>query len=68
MMFWGVGMLLTNSYVFYLKTNLLEIVDKKYLLLHYKFRKYIALFWINLDLYMEDNKVLSQASDEFSIT
>ena len=63
MMFLGVFLLLTNSYVVYLKINLLEGVDKKYLLLHYKFRKDIALFWINLDLYMGDNKVLAHASD-----
>ena len=68
MIFWGIGTLLTNSYVVYLKTNLLERVDKKYLLLHYKFWKDIALFWINPDLYMEDNKVLAQGLDEFSIT
>ena len=64
MMFWGISTLLTNSY----KINLLEGVDKKYLLSHYEFRKDIALFWINPDMYMEDKKVLAQALDGFSFT
>ena len=68
MMFWGIGTLLTNSYVVYLKINLRLGVDKKDLLSHYDFRKDIALYWINPDLYMEDNKQLAQASEEFSIS
>ena len=68
-MFWGIGtLLITNAYVVYLKINLLEGVDKKYLLLHYKFRKDIALFWINSDLYKEDMKVLTEALDEYPIS
>ena len=47
MMFWGIGVLLTNAYVLYKKVLLEEGVDEKNLLSQYDFRKEICLYWIN---------------------
>ena len=58
MMFWAIGTLLTNSYVVYLKINSLHGIRKKELLSHYEYRKDIAMYWINPELYTEKMKLL----------
>ena len=45
-LFWLIGVIITNAYVIYLHVNL-ENGIKKYLLLHHDFRKAVALAWIN---------------------
>ena len=50
MVFWGIGVLLTNAYVLYKKVLLAEDICPKDLLSHYKFRNEVCLYWINLEL------------------
>jgi hypothetical protein len=49
MLFWSVGVLLTNAYKVYLRVNEDEgvVAKKDGLLTHYEFRKAIALYWIH---------------------
>ena len=51
MVFWGIGVLLTNAYVLYKKVLLSEGVRPKDLLSQFKFRTEVALYWINPKLY-----------------
>ena len=59
-MFWSIGVMLTNTYIMYLKVNMYEYgLQRKELLSHHDFRKAIALYWINPDKYeneVEDQK------------
>lgn len=50
-MFWGVGVLLTNSYVMYHRVCDEAGVDKKDRLSHVDFRKNVAMYWLNPDEY-----------------
>ena len=61
-MFWSVGVMLTNAYIMYLKVNMLEYgVQRKYLMSHHDFRKAIALYWINPEEYEKELKVAAQS-------
>ena len=56
-MFWSIGVMLTNSYIMYMKVNMGEYgVAKKDLMTHHKFRKTIALYWINPAEYDQELK------------
>ena len=61
-MFWSLGVMLTNAYIMYVKVNTLEYgVKKKDLMTHHEFRKAIALYWINPEEYQRDLKVANLA-------
>lgn len=45
--FWGLGVMLVNAYIMYVKFNLSCGINKKDLLSHHEFQKQIALSWIN---------------------
>ena len=68
MLFWSVGVLLTNAYNAYLRVNEDEGVTKKSdgLLTHYEFRKSIALYWINPELVEKRNHLLGEVVEENS--
>ena len=68
MLFWSVGVLLTNAYKVYLRVNEDEGVTKKSdgLLTHYEFRKSIALYWINPELVEKRNHLLGEVVEENS--
>ena len=54
-MFWSVGVKLTNAYVMYCKVQIEHFGRKKEeLMTHLKFRETIALYWINPREFMED--------------
>jgi Transposase IS4 len=55
--FWGMGVLLVNAYVSYVKFNLMNGKKKNELLSHYEFRKAIALAWLDPDQYDTKDKV-----------
>ena len=56
-MFWSIGVMLTNAYIMYMKVNMEEYgVAKKYLMTHHDFRKTIALYWINSAEYDQELK------------
>ena len=46
-LFWSVGVMLTNAYIMYIKINVSDGAEKKNLLSHHDFRKAIAFSWIN---------------------
>ena len=46
-LFWLIGVMITNVYVIYLHVNLENRIIIKYLLSHHDFRKAVALAWIN---------------------
>ena len=66
MLFWSVGVLLTNAYKVYLRVTEDEGVTKKSegLMSHYEFRKSIALYWINPELMEEKVNVTLNACSE----
>jgi hypothetical protein len=49
--FWGIGVLLVNSYIVYCKVMQANSIPKKDWLSQYEFRKAIALAWINGEKY-----------------
>jgi Transposase IS4 len=49
--FWGMGVLMVNAYVAYVKYSLQNGKKKSELLSHYEFRKAIALAWLDPDQY-----------------
>ena len=51
LMFWGFGVMLVNCYVMYLAVQLSHGTKKSDLISHHDFRRDIALYWINPDLY-----------------
>lgn len=53
---WGLGVMLTNAYIMYVKVNEGEGVDKKHIMSHHDFRKRIALHWINHEHYPTPSK------------
>lgn len=54
-MFWSIGVILTNAYIMYLKINMLEHgLEKNDLMSHHDFRMAIALYWINPQEYLKD--------------
>ena len=56
-MFWSIGVMLTNAYIMYMKVNMEEYgVAKKDLMTHHDFRKAIALYWINPAEYDQELK------------
>ena len=46
-LFWAIGVMLTNAYIIYITINLKKGKNKKDLFSHHDFRKEIALAWIN---------------------
>lgn len=51
-LFWGMGVLMVNAYVCYLRYHLMNTKKKKSdLLSHYEFRRQIALAWIDPEKY-----------------
>ena len=52
--FWGMGVLMVNSYVEYLNYMLEQGIDRKAILSHYEFQKDIALAWIDPDTFWPD--------------
>ena len=56
-MFWSIGVCLTNAYIMYVKVNMEEYGKKKSeLMSHHDFRKAIALYWINPQEYESEIK------------
>ena len=68
MVFWGIGVLLTNLYVLYKKILLAEGVCPKDLLSHYKFCKEVCFYWINPKLYEQDYARLSSSPSSIATT
>ena len=46
-LFWSIGVMITNAYMIYLHVNFENGMKKKDLLLHHDSRKSVALAWIN---------------------
>ena len=56
-MFWSIGVMLTNAYIMYMKVNVEEyVIAKRDLITHHDFRKAIALYWINPAEYDQELK------------
>ena len=53
-MFWSIGVMLTNAYSMYLKVN--NGLQRKDLLSHHDFCKAIAIYWINPEEYKNEIK------------
>lgn len=54
--FWGLGVILVNLYIVYVKVCEEEGVDKNNIISHYDFRKKVAMAWINPDLCWSDKR------------
>ena len=50
-MFWAIGVILVNTYIFYRGVNLEVGVSKSYLLSPHNFRKQVAMAWISPNIY-----------------
>ena len=55
-LFWWIGVMLVNAYVYYISVNIAAGVKRKDLLSHHDFRKAVALSWINQPLYWTPQK------------
>jgi hypothetical protein len=58
--FWGMGVLMVNAYVSYVRFNILNGKKKKDLLSHYEFRKQIALAWLDPETYWPERELNSK--------
>jgi hypothetical protein len=47
LLFWWLGVMLVNAYIYYLTLNLVAGKNKKELLSHHDFREYVAHAWIS---------------------
>ena len=63
LLFWGLGVILTNAYIVYTTYNEEEGVSSKNLLSQFEFRKSIALHWIN----PEYTKQRKRRQDEYEV-
>lgn len=60
-LFWGIGVLLTNAYIVYVYANVLHFnTKKKYLLSHHDFRRAIAEAWLNPEEYEKSQKLAQE--------
>ena len=57
-----------NKRIFYKKVLLSKGVRPKDLLSHYEFRKKVALYWINFELYEQDYDILSSPPSSTTTT
>ena len=56
-MFWGIGVLLTNAYVMYVSVNtFIYGFNRNQLMSHHDFRRAIAVMWINMKEQEKDSK------------
>ena len=55
-MFWSIGVMLTNAYIVYVKVNEEHGVKKSKLLSQHDFREMIATYWINPEYYEQSTK------------
>jgi flagellar biosynthesis/type III secretory pathway M-ring protein FliF/YscJ len=62
--FWGVGVILVNSYVCYREYMKMMGKKKSEILSHYKFREKIALAWIDPVKYWPDRKYKAPTSND----
>jgi hypothetical protein len=60
--FWGIGVLMVNAYVCYVRYNMLHGKNRKDLLSHYEFRKQIILAWLEPETYWMDRDNASKSS------
>eukprot|EP00957_Ditylum_brightwellii_P034792 2636970-Ditylum_brightwellii.AAC.1 len=61
-MFWSIGVMLTNAFIMYVKVNEENGLEKKDLLLHHDFCKCIAMAWINPNEYKERQMYVKTAT------
>jgi len=55
LLFWGLGVILTNAYIIYVAANVKHFNIKKGLLLsHHEFRRAIVMAWINHEEYQQE--------------
>ena len=50
-LFWYVGVILTNTYIIYMRIYNMNGTPRKKLLYHYGFRRSISFEWINMEKY-----------------
>ena len=54
-MFWAIGIILVNAYIFYRRVDLEARVIKSNLLSQHNFRKQVVMAWISPNIYRSDD-------------
>jgi Transposase IS4 len=60
--FWGIGVLMVNAYICYVRFHLMHNKKKKDLLTHYEFREQIIKAWLEPETYWLDHKTETQSN------